>query len=88
MSNMMTINNVYQEVINEQNEDIEMDKPEIELKFSENLADEFVTTLNKFTAICAKMVKRKAVSKEAFDKFDYLYDKIKNLVNAAKNPNK
>jgi hypothetical protein len=65
----------------------EESRPEsdIELKFSNNLASEFIRTVNEFTNVCAKMVKNRSVSKDLYQKYDDLSSKIKNLVEAAKN---
>lgn len=70
----------YSNIIKEDSEN-----KEYELIFSTNLASEFTHTVNEFTGICAKMVQAKNVSKDVADKFDDLYSKIKNLVEAAKN---
>lgn len=78
---MNNLNEVYRNLIME--DDISGD--EIELKFSNNLASEFIRTVNEFTSICAKMVKQRSVSKELYKKYDELNAKIKNLTDAAKN---
>ena len=61
------------------------EKPEIELKFSDNLATEFANTINLFTKVCEKMVQNTAVDKDTFTRFDDLLAKIKNLADAARN---
>ena len=58
-------------------------KPKAEMKFSQDLAAEFSKTINEFTTICAKIVERKVVDKNASDRFYDLYAKIKNLADAA-----
>lgn len=82
MSSMMSFNNAYSKVINE---DSDVDNDSYELVFSSNLASEFTHTVNEFTGVCAKMVQQKNINKDLADKFDDLYSKIKNLVDAAKN---
>lgn len=84
MSNMFTFRNIYNEIITE-NDENKSDNESYELIFSSNLAAEFTRTVNEFTSICAKMVQNKNIDKELADKFDDLYSKIKNLVDAAKN---
>ena len=74
----------YKMVIGEEDE-VSIDKPEIELKFSNNLALEFANTMNLFTRICARMVEKKTIDEETYDKFSVLHSKIKNLVDAARN---
>ena len=82
MSNFQSYKDAYLDVITEDDENT---SPDIELKFSPNLASEFTRTVNEFTTICAKMVKQKNISKDLADKFNDLHSKIKNLVDAAKN---
>lgn len=78
---LYTLKEVYKDLITEDN----IDSSEIELKFSNNLASEFIRTVNEFTSVCAKMVKDRSVSKDLYKKFDDLNSKIKNLTDAAKN---
>lgn len=85
MSNMLSYKNAYKEIIGEADEEDSLENFSYELIFSSNLAAEFTRTVNEFTSICAKMVQNKNVKKELADKFDDLYSKIKNLVDAAKN---
>lgn len=85
MSNMLSYKNAYKEIIGEANDEDSLENSSYELIFSSNLAAEFTRTVNEFTSICAKMVQNKNVNKELADKFDDLYSKIKNLVDAAKN---
>lgn len=82
MSNFQSYKEAYLDVITEEDGS---DSPDVELKFSPNLASEFTRTVNEFTTICAKMVKQKNISKDLADKFNDLHSKIKNLVDAAKN---
>lgn len=56
---------------------------DIDMKFSPELASEFINTINEFTTVCAKIVKVKNVGKELSDTFYDLYAKIKNLADAA-----
>lgn len=87
MSNFMTLNRTYSKILNEQNEPKEdtIEKPEIEMRLSENLAIELTETLNSFTAICAKVVKRKYATADTLDRLENLYSKIKDLISAGKN---
>ena len=78
---LYTLKEVYNDLITEDN----IDSSEIELKFSNNLASEFIRTVNEFTSVCAKMVKDRSVSKDLYKKFDDLNSKIKNLTDAARN---
>lgn len=80
---LYTLKEVYRDLITEDN----IDSSEIELKFSNNLASEFIRTVNEFTSVCAKMVKDRSVSKDLYKKFDDLNSKIKNLTDAARNSN-
>lgn len=80
---LYTLKEVYKDLITEDN----INSSEIELKFSNNLASEFIRTVNEFTSVCAKMVKNRSVSKDLYKKFDDLNSKIKNLTDAAKNSN-
>jgi len=86
MSNFKSYRDIYENLIIEDNEEEKNEiSGDIELKFSPNLASEFTRTVNEFTAVCAKMVKEKNINKDLADKFNDLYSKIKNLVEAAKN---
>lgn len=85
MGNMFTYKNVYNEILMEANEENSSENASYELTFSSNLAAEFTRTVNEFTSVCAKMVQKKNIDKDLADKFDDLYSKIKNLVDAAKN---
>jgi len=87
MSNMMTYKNIYNKIISEDDNKNSSDNSSYELVFSSNLASEFTRTINEFTNICAKMVQEKNINKDLADKFDEIYSKIKNLVDAAKNSN-
>ena len=78
---LYTLKEVYKDLITEDN----IDSSEIELKFSNNLASEFIRTVNEFTSVCAKIVKYISVSKDLYKKFDDLNSKIKNLTDAARN---
>jgi predicted phage-related endonuclease len=78
---LYTLKEVYKDIITED----QVDSSDIELKFSNNLASEFIRTVNEFTSVCAKMVKNRSVSKDLYKKFDDLSSKIKNLTDAAKN---
>ena len=78
---LYTLKEVYKDLITEDN----IDSSEIELKFSNNLASEFIRTVNEFTSVCAKRVKDRSVSKDLYKKFDDLNSKIKNLTDAARN---
>ena len=78
---LYTFKEVYKDIITED----QVDSSDIELKFSNNLASEFIRTVNEFTSVCAKMVKNRSVSKDLYKKFDDLSSKIKNLTDAAKN---
>ena len=78
---LYTLKEVYKDLITEDN----IDSSEIELKFSNNLASEFIRTVNEFTSVCVKMVKDRSVSKDLYKKFDDLNSKIKNLTDAARN---
>ena len=78
---LYTLKEVYKDIISEE----QIDSSEIELKFSNNLASEFIRTVNEFTSVCAKMVKNRSVSKDLYKKFEDLSSKIKNLTDAAKN---
>lgn len=82
MGSMMAFNKSYSEIIKEESSS---DNDSYELVFSSNLAAEFTHTVNEFTGVCAKMVQQKNINKDLSDKFDDLYSKIKNLVDAAKN---
>ena len=64
-------------------EKIEVTPEDVDMKFSPELASEFINTINKFTTVCAKIVKVKTVGKELSDDFYDLYAKIKNLADAA-----
>lgn len=78
---LYTLKEAYKDLIAEE----QIDSSEIELRFSNNLASEFIRTVNEFTSICAKMVKNRTVSKDLYKKFDDLSSKIKNLTDAARN---
>ena len=78
---MYEINEAYGELLYEES----LPESDIELKFTNNLANEFIRTVNEFTSVCAKMVKNRSVSKYLYQKYDDLSSKIKNLVEAAKN---
>lgn len=78
---MYEINEAYGELLYEES----LPESDIELKFTNNLANEFIRTVNEFTSVCAKMVKNRSVSKDLYQKYDDLSSKIKNLVEAAKN---
>jgi hypothetical protein len=78
---MHEINEAYSNLLYEES----IPESDIELKFSNNLASEFIRTVNEFTSVCAKMVKNRSVSKNLYQKYDDLSSKIKNLVEAAKN---
>jgi predicted phage-related endonuclease len=78
---LYTLKEVYKDISTED----QVDSSDIELKFSNNLASEFIRTVNEFTSVCAKMVKNRSVSKDLYKKFDDLNSKIKNLTDAAKN---
>jgi hypothetical protein len=78
---MHEINEAYSDLIYEES----IPESEIELKFSNNLATEFIRTVNLFTKVCAKMVKNRSVSKNLYEEYDDLNSKIKNLVEAARN---
>lgn len=78
---MSEINEAYSELLYEES----LPESDIELKFTNNLANEFIRTVNEFTSVCAKMVKNRSVSKNLYQKYDDLSSKIKNLVEAAKN---
>jgi hypothetical protein len=78
---MHEINEAYSNLLYEES----IPESDIELKFSNNLASEFIRTVNEFTSVCAKMVKNRSVSKDLYQKYDDLSSKIKNLVEAAKN---
>ena len=78
---LYTLKEVYKDIITED----QVDSSDIEFKFSNNLASEFIRTVNEFTSVCAKMVKNRSVSKDLYKKFDDLNSKIKNLTDAAKN---
>ena len=78
---MHEINEAYGELLYEES----LPESDIELKFTNNLANEFIRTVNEFTSVCAKMVKNRSVSKNLYQKYDDLSSKIKNLVEAAKN---
>lgn len=78
---MYEINEAYGELLYEDS----LPGSDIELKFTNNLANEFIRTVNEFTSVCAKMVKNRSVSKNLYQKYDDLSSKIKNLVDAAKN---
>ena len=79
----LDVESAYKMVIGE--EDTSIDKPEIELRFSNNLATEFANTVNSFTQVCAKIVEKRNVDKNLYDKFNDLLAKIKNLADAARN---
>ena len=93
----MTLNETYSKIINEQENDEaaqqiaepKESKPEIpadaELKLSSNLAVELTETLNTFTAMCARIVKKKYATSETMKKLETLKNKIKDLINAGKN---
>lgn len=78
---MHEINEAYSDLIYEGS----IPESDIELKFTNNIANEFIRTVNEFTSVCAKMVKNRSVSKKLYQKYDDLNSKIKNLVDAAKN---
>lgn len=78
---MHEINEAYSDLIYEDS----IPESDIELKFTNNIANEFIRTVNEFTSVCAKMVKNRSVSKKLYQKYDDLNSKIKNLVDAAKN---
>ena len=94
MSNFMTLNNAYERLINEQNtaesepkaaEEETVEREDIEMRLSTNLATELTETLNSFTAVCAKVVKRKYATSDTLDRLENLYSKIKDLLSAGKN---
>lgn len=93
MSNFMTLNNTYEKLIHEQNEpgkeaaskEETIEKSDVEMRLSNNLAVELTETLNSFTAICAKVVKRKYATSDTLDRLENLYSKIKDLISAGKN---
>ena len=66
-------------------EEKEVDKSNIALKFTNNLAAEFVQVMNEFSKIGAEMVKTRDVDKDKLDKFKDLHSKIKNLIDASEN---
>ena len=76
-----TVESVPEEVKVE--EKIEVTPEDVDMKFSPELASEFINTINKFTTVCAKIVKVKTVGKELSDDFYDLYAKNKNLADAA-----
>jgi hypothetical protein len=57
---------------------------EIVMNFSVDLIAEFTRTVNEFTSVCSKMVKMKNIDKDTASEFSSSYDKIKNLIDAAK----
>ena len=82
MGLMMSFKDAYSEVLSEEAAAANND---YELIFSSNLASEFTHTVNEFTNVCAKMVQKRNINKDLAEKFNDLYSKIKNLVDAAKN---
>ena len=72
---MHEINEAYSDLLYEES----IPESDIELKFSNNLASEFIRTVNEFTNVCAKMVKNRSVSKDLYQKYDDLSSKIKNV---------
>ncbi len=94
MSNFIKISDAYTKFINEQNaenaensenaENAEIEREDVKLRLSNNLAIELTNTLNEFTATCSKVVKRKYATDDLLDKLETELDKIKNLINAAK----
>lgn len=80
MESIYKLNEAYYDLLLEES----IPESDIELKFSNNLASEFIKTVNEFTGICAKMVKNRTVSKSLYEKYDNLNSKLKNLVDAAK----
>jgi hypothetical protein len=98
MGNFMTLNNTYAKFINEQNEaeqaeqaesskkkEEAIEKADVEMRLSDNLAIELTQTLNSFTALCAKVVKRKYATSDTLDRLENLFGKIKDLISAGKN---
>lgn len=89
----MTLNNTYEKLIHEQNEpeketaskEETIEKADVEMRLSNNLAVELTETLNSFTAICAKVVKRKYATSDTLDRLENLFSKIKDLISAGKN---
>jgi len=84
MSNMMSYNNAYEKIVSEQSE---APVSEYEFRLSNDICEELTRTVNSFTSIMAKIVKRKGATEELYDKFQNSYAKIKNLIDAAKNTN-
>lgn len=99
MSNFILLSRAYSKMINEQNEVEEqqnseespkekeetVEKEDVEMRLSENLAIELANTLNSFTAICDKVVKKKYATAETLDRLENIYSKIKDLISAGKN---
>ena len=78
---LYTLKEVYKDIITED----QVDSSDIELKFSNNLASEFIRTVNEFTSVCAKMVMNRSVSKDLYKKIDDLNSKIKSFQFLKKN---
>ena len=94
MSNFMTLNRAYERLIHEQNgagapkggeREEAVEREDIEMRLSSNLAVELTETLNAFTAVCAKVVKSGYATSDTLDRLEGLYSKIKDLISAGKN---
>lgn len=81
-----TIDDTYMSMFKKQDiltEEDAKDTSNIKLKFSNDLAQEFASTINQFTDVCAKVVQTKAVTEQEYDKLKHIYEKIEDLLNAA-----
>lgn len=78
---MLSYVNAYSDIVNE---DSKVNKNNVKMEFTNNIAAEFTNTMNEFTSVCAKMVEARVVDKELYDKFDNLMSKLKNLVDSVK----
>ena len=87
MKNIEKIEKAYIDLISEENEgkEVTVDRGDVKLRFSSKLSQEFIETMNAFTNVSAKMIRNGVVYEASFKKWKALFDKIKSLVDSAKN---
>lgn len=89
MKNIDKIDQAYLDLISEDakssTKEVVIDRGDVKLRFSSKLSQEFIETMNAFTNISAKMIRNGVVYEASFKKWKTLFDKIKSLVDSAKN---
>lgn len=88
MKNIDKIDQAYLDLISEDvksSKEVVIDRGDVKLRFSSKLSQEFIETMNAFTNISAKMIRNGVVYEASFKKWKTLFDKIKSLVDSAKN---